>query len=76
MSTMTMKAPKGRQTLKSKSSPKPKAKRETYLEAPEQAAIRGEHPETRWPGRSEAPDAGEFTSHFLENVFKHGRSKS
>ncbi len=76
MSAMTMKARKGRQALKSKPSPIPKVKRGSDVEAPEQAAIRGEQPEARWSSRSEAPDAGEFAGSFLENVFKHGRSKS
>ena len=42
----------------------------------EKAVIRAEQPESRWPSRSEAPDSGEFAGHFLENVFKNGRSKS
>lgn len=76
MSTMVMKAPKGRQTVKPKSSSNSKAKRGTYPEAPEQAVIRREEPESRWSSRSEAPDSGEYAGHFLENVFKNGRSKS
>ena len=76
MSTMTLKARKGRKTVKSTPSPTPRVRRETYSEPPEKAVIRAEQPESRWPSRSEAPDSGEFAGHFLENVFKNGRSKS